>query len=194
MLSRLASWWSRTPTVPVPAGDQERAPLQIVPRAELLASSGAGEDSADEVRGAARAPRGGLLDEPELRDFFVLNHFGLGRHNGAAYRTREALDRGRQALIARFQNSVERLAQRREMQLRRLQDMLIEIHGVSDTTSRRVSQAVACLERDRATLAEQLAASTEPRGWVAQAVYDYETGFAKGLYEAVAMQVGERAQ
>lgn len=194
MLSRLASWWSRTPTVPAPAGGQDRAPLQVLPRAEPLASSGAGVDSRDEVGGAARAPRGGLLDEPELRDFFALNHFGLGRHNGAAYRTREALDRGRQALIARFQNSVERLAQRREVQLRRLQDMLIEIQGVSDTTSRRVSQAVACLERDQATLTEQLTSSTEARGWVAQAVYDYETGFAKGLYEAVAMQVGERAQ
>lgn len=194
MLSQVASWWNRKPAAGVPAADQNRDPLQVVSGAEPPAISGPAEENTDAVPVAKRASTGGLLDEPELREFFAVNHFGLGRHNGAAYRTREALDRGRQALIARFQNSVQRLRQRREVHLRRLQDTLVQIEGVSDTTSRRVSQAVAYLERDQATLAEQVTASAEASGWVAQAAYEYESGFAKGLYEAVAMQVGERAQ
>ncbi len=56
---------------------------------------------------ASTALSQGLMDAPELKDFFAGNHFGLGRHNGSLYQTQEALALGRETLVAKFQNVIE---------------------------------------------------------------------------------------
>lgn len=197
MLNRLASWWLRQPSAGAiaTAADAETLPSRLHRVPEPTPQNDKKFDSPAEISQEVRHQRAaacGLLDEPEFREFFALSHFGLGRHNGATYRTREALERGRDGVVARFCNSLERVAHRREVELRRLKDSLLEIEGVSQTTSRRIKQAIDCLEQDKATLQEQGASASSAQGWVSQAVIDYETGFAKGVYEAVAFQVHGR--
>lgn len=200
MLKRIAAWWVQQPepATQKPAGADNIIQL----RTHVPAHTGAGEDDGQAAEGGlpalplagASSTATGLLDDNEIRAFFAQNHFGLGRHNGATYRTREALERGRTSLVANFRNALERCAARREGQLRRLNDTLIEVEGVSDTTSRRLKQATGCLENDKATLDSQISAATRGQGWVMQAILDYETGFAKGLSEAIGMHIQGRAE
>ena len=127
----------------------------------------------------------GLLNAPELTAFFQENYFGLGRHNGAHYRTQEALELGRQSLIAKMQNALTDLAERRRAKMNRLQSEMIAIEGVSPSMSAQLRLACEQLQREMALLQDQIESAAAGKGWVLEALNRYQTGFAKGLREVI---------
>jgi hypothetical protein len=140
------------------------------------------------VSPAATQPRG-LLNVPLLNAFFTDNHFGLGRHNGANYRTQEALELGKRTLIARFQNALAELGEQKQAKADRLYDKLLETEGFCDTTTSRLRQACTNLEREMTLLRAQEDLANECKGWVLAALNQYQIGFGKGLREAVEFEL-----
>lgn len=131
----------------------------------------------------------GLMDAPELKAFFADNHFGLGRHNGSNFRTQDALEQGKQALVARFQNTLAELVEKRQAKLDRLQDKLLETKGFCEVTTGRLEQAIANLQREMALLRVQFETAGEGKGWVLEALNRYQIGFGKGLREAIEFEL-----
>ena len=131
-------------------------------------------------------PRG-LFDAPELQSFFAENHFGLGRHNGALYKSHEALELGCQNLAARFQNTLEQLVAHRQAKVDELRHMALQTQGMCATITGQIDFACQRLERDIATLQVQAELASEGKGWILRALNEYKAGFQKGLREAVDM-------
>lgn len=142
------------------------------------------------VRPATASPQArGLLYTPVLKAFFADNHFGLGRHNGANYRTLEALELGKHALVSQFQNMLAELVGQKQSKADRLYDKLLETQGLCDTTTGRLRQACSNLEREMTQLRAQMDSASEGKGWVLQALNQYQIGFTKGSREAVEFEM-----
>jgi hypothetical protein len=133
-------------------------------------------------------PRG-LLETPALKAFFAENHFGLGRHNGAQYMTQDAMELGRQTLVARFQNTLELLIAQKQAKVDALRDMAVQTQGVCATVTSQLSLACQRLERDMTAIQSQSVLAAEGKGWVLRALNEYKIGFGKGLREAVNMKL-----
>ena len=133
-------------------------------------------------------PRG-LLETSALQAFFAENHFGLGRHNGVQYMTQDAMELGRQTLVARFQNTLELLIAQKQAKVDALRDMAVQTQGVCATVTSQLSLACQRLERDMATIQSQSVLAVEGKGWVLRALNEYKIGFGKGLREAVDMKL-----
>jgi hypothetical protein len=131
----------------------------------------------------------GLMDALELKAFFADNHFGLGRHNGSNFRTQDALEQGKQAVVARFQNTLAELVEKRQAKLDRLQDKLLETKGFCEVTTSRLEQAIANLQREMALLRLQFDTAGEGKGGVLEALTRYQIGFGKGLREAIEFEL-----
>lgn len=127
----------------------------------------------------------GLLDCAELVKFQTDNYFGLGCHNGAHYRTQEALEQGRLGIIARFQRVIETLIEKKTSELYRLQDTLLETEGLNRTVEKRLNLACERVSRDLAELKSQKTLADEGKGWVLDALNRYQIGYQKGLKESV---------
>lgn len=131
----------------------------------------------------------GLLNAPVLIAFFADNHFGLGRHNGANYRTQEALALGKRTLGAKFQNALAALMAQKQAKADRLYDKLLETEGLCTTTTNRLRQACANIEREITQLNTQADLAIEGKGWVLLALNQFQIGFSKGLQEAVEFEL-----
>lgn len=165
--------------------------ISLPPRTPLDTPPGLDAPLADSpVPPAAASPQArGLLDTPVLKAFFADNHFGLGRHNGANYRTQEALDLGRHALVSRFQNTLAELVEQKQAKADRLHDKLLETEGFCDITTGRLRQARTNLEREMTLLRAQVDSASESKGWVLEALNRYQIGYGKGLREAVEFEL-----
>ena len=130
-------------------------------------------------------PVRGLMDAPELKAFFDCNHFGLGRHNGANYRTQEALVLGKEGLVSTFQNMVALLVEKRQARLARLTDQIIQTKAFCNTTTGRLEHAKENLNREILMLRDQSDKAGEGKGWVLESLNLYQIGFGKGLNEAI---------
>ena len=127
----------------------------------------------------------GLIGSELVKAFFDQNHFGLGRHNGANYRTLDAMDFGRSGRIAEFKNAIRGTVEQTQAKIDRLTSTQIEAEGVCKSTSARLALAVTQLERDLKVLNEQSDLAAEGKGWVLEALNRYQAGFVKGMREAV---------
>lgn len=127
----------------------------------------------------------GQIGSELVKAFFDQNHFGLGRHNGANYRTLDAMEFGRNGRIAEFKNAIRGTVEQTQAKIDRLTSTQIEAEGVCKSTSARLALAVTQLERDLKVLNEQSDLATEGKGWVLEALNRYQAGFVKGMREAV---------
>jgi hypothetical protein len=144
----------------------------------------------DDAPATAQPPRTrGLLDAPELKAFFEENYFGLGRHNGAHYRTQEAQVQGKQSIVAAFQNVLAEQVERKQAKADRLHDKWLETQGLCATTTARLQLARTQIEREMEMLQAQIASAADHKGWVLEALNRYQTGFGKGLREAIAFEL-----
>jgi hypothetical protein len=133
----------------------------------------------------ARSRIKGLMNSQELEAFFQDNHFGLGRHNGANYRSQEAFQLGKRTIISRFHNIIEDLISRRQEKMNKLKLEMIAIEGISTTMSMQLQLACEQLQRDIAALEKQIDLSNKEQGWILDALNRFHIGFSKGLREAL---------
>lgn len=127
----------------------------------------------------------GLFDALEINTFFDENHFGLGCHNGANYKSLEALDLGRNSLISKYQNILWKLLERKRLKISKMQIELLVIEGVSTSMSQQLSLACEHLEREIEILKHEIELANTGKGRVLQALNQYQIGFHKGLREAI---------
>ena len=130
----------------------------------------------------------GLMSTPELTAFFSDNHFGLGRHNGAYFRTQDALELGKRSLISKFQNTLDLILTNIKAEVYRRESELICIKGVSPAISEQLELACEHLRQQILTLTKQIDEADNQKGWVRQALNDYHIGFLKGLSGAIAFE------
>ena len=157
-----------------------RSPLDLPAGLEPADAQAVSRESASNASQPA-----GLMDSFELKAFFADNFFGLGRHNGSTYRTQEALVKGKQGMISRFQNTVATLIEQLQAKIYRLRNMQLQTEGVCPTTAAQLDLAQSRLERDISVLREQIAQAENGKGWVLEALNRYQIGFGKGLREAI---------
>jgi hypothetical protein len=132
---------------------------------------------------------GGLMAAPELLAFFANNFFGLGRHNGSHYKTQDAQAQGKAALVSQFQNAVAAVIGQKQAKVDGLRNMELQTEGVCHTATAQLGLACTRLERDMATLQNQMDLATEGKGWVLAALNEYQIGFGKGMREAIDAEV-----
>lgn len=160
--------------------------IQLPPRSPIDEPAGLAAPLATLTQPADTAPQPrGLLDAPEVKAFFANNHFGLGRHNGANYKTQEALALGSQSLVSKFQNALAGLVEQKQAKADRLRNTQLQTEGLCNTTTAQLNLSCTRLERDMAVLRDQMAQATAGKGWVLSALNEYQIGFNKGLREAI---------
>lgn len=131
----------------------------------------------------------GLMAAPELQEFFGNNFFGLGRHNGAHYKTQEAQCQGKASLVSQFQNAVAVIIAQKLAKTDELRNMELQTEGVCHTVTGQLRLACTRLERDMTFLQAQIDAASQGKGWVLAALNEYQIGFGKGLREAIDAEV-----
>jgi hypothetical protein len=166
----------------LPLGSPIDAPAGLASRTNESAQPGT--QSAQKVNPAA-----GLMAAPELQAFFASNFFGLGRHNGCHYKTKEAQTQGKASLVSQFQNAVAEVTSQKQSKVDGLRNMELQTEGVCNTATGQLRLACMRLERDMATLQTQIDLATLGKGWVLAALNEYQIGFGKGLREAIDAEV-----
>jgi len=131
----------------------------------------------------------GVLDGFELKDFFMQNHFGLGRHNGSVYRTQNSLELGKKNIVSEFQNILHELYERNKVKHQKLHLKSLETVGLCDVTSSMLSYAKESVQKDMDLLSEQITLADVGRGWVLEALNSYQIGFGKGVREAIEFEL-----
>jgi hypothetical protein len=127
----------------------------------------------------------GLFDDPILKSFFAQNFWGFGNYDGAHYKSLQAMELGKNAITARFQNTLSAMLSRKKAQLTKLQATVIETEGVCPMTTAQLKLACQHVEANIATLEEQLDLAVQGRGWVGDALNRYQIGFTKGLRDTI---------
>lgn len=170
------------PQLPVEAVGHDQPQSNVIP----LRSPEVQHSAAQHVQLAPKQHliKGQIGSEP-VKAFFDQNHFGLGRHNGANYRTLDAMEFGRNGRIAEFRNAIRGTVEQTQAKIDRLTSTQIEAEGVCKATSARLALAINQLERDLKILSEQSELASEGKGWVLEALNRYQAGFVKGMREAV---------
>ena len=135
------------------------------------------------------AGRAGLLDAPQLLAFFAQEHHECGCHDGAIHRTQSALEQGRNGLIARFQKLLELMIERRMAEHFRLHDSLLETEGLDRSVERRLQLACERLEREIGVLRSEILAAADGKGWILEALNQYQMGFLRGVKTAIDFQL-----
>lgn len=127
----------------------------------------------------------GPMAAPQLKVFFANNFLGIGRHNGSNYKTQEALEQGKAMVVARFQNAVAAVIDQKQAKVDSLRNVELQTEGVCSTASGQLRLACRRLERDIATLQNQIELATQGKGWVLASLNEYQIGFGKGMREAI---------
>ena len=187
-------FWKGTPEAVPPPGQPDAQTTAVsqpsnvlmFPRADLALPD---EDA--ESRGApqrAKAPVG-LLDEPRIAEFFAREYFKCGFHAGCRYISSDAMERGRQEHIARFQVAMTRVAEEKRSQIANFDRLQIGVEAQSTVVGRQIQIARSHLERQLEELERQASLAASGDGWVRQALHEYEAGFFKGMRTAVDYQL-----
>jgi hypothetical protein len=129
------------------------------------------------------------MEASELQVFFADTHFCFGKHNGAQYKNKDALELGCQNLVSKFQNTLELLITKKQARVDALRNMTLQTEGVCATITSQLNLACQRLERDMATLHSQSELSANGKGWVLRALNEYQMGFRKGVREAIDIEL-----
>lgn len=131
----------------------------------------------------------GLLNTPELEDFFQKNFFGFGRHNGSKFRSLEILEQEKQSIVSQFQNKLVELIERKQEKIKKLENEIIGIEGISLAMCDQLKLACKHLHRDIDLLSEQIEAATNSKGWILDPLQRYHNGYTIGIREAIAFDL-----
>jgi hypothetical protein len=167
----------------------EQTSLEIEPATNLIQlpiNLNSEEQTLDEyLNRPKQSPVKGLMNALEITEFFSENYFGLGRHNGANFRTQDALDLGKKSLISKFQNTLNDLLETKHSRINKLKNQLVAIEGISKAMTLQLEIACEHVGREIQVLSNQIEISNTQKGWVLEALNRYELGFIKGLNDAI---------
>ena len=153
-------------------------PISATPGRESPPPANEEVSEGDPVRGRRVS---GLLDAEEIVNFFSDKYFNWGQHNGNSAGTAVALSHGRASIIARFQNALAILIERKHATLHRIESQSLEVAGINPTLTQRLSLACDHLRRDISILEKQSELAGEGKGWVLEALNQYQSGFVRGI-------------
>jgi hypothetical protein len=131
----------------------------------------------------------GLMNAPEITEFFSENYFGLGRHNGVNYRTQDALELGKKSIISKFQNTLNDLLENKHSKINKLKNQLVAIEGISLAMTQQLEIACEHIQREIQVLTTQIENANTHKGWVLEALNRYQLGFIKGLNDAIEFEL-----
>ena len=123
-LSRLFKWNKEETLTPVVTEEPQQVDSQQVSNViPLPINTDKEEQTLDEYLAKPKqSPVKGLMNATEIKEFFSENYFGLGRHNGANFRSLEALELGKKTLISKFQNTLTDLLENKQAQINKLKN------------------------------------------------------------------------
>lgn len=186
-LSRLFKWNKEETLTPVVTEEPQQVHSQQVSNViPLPINTDKEEQTLDEYLAKPKqSPVKGLMNATEITEFFSENYFGLGRHNGANFRSLDALELGKKTLISKFQNTLTDLLENKQAQINKLKNYEVEIAGISDSMTQQLKLSCENVERQIKILAEQIESANVQKGWVLEALNRYQLGFMKGLNDAI---------
>ena len=125
----------------------------------------------------------------EVKSFLSQNFFGLGKHNGAKFRSQEALELGMNEIVAGFHNAIIEIMEARRSKLYKLQSEAIKIESLCATTTKRLRLACDHVTQEILALESQLEQASQRQGWVLDALSKYQMGFHQGMREAIEFEL-----
>lgn len=187
-LSRLFKWnkseevkTTALPTTEIPQNDSNVVSLPLAAAANLEEK----DNALDLSLTPKLSPIKGLMNAPEITEFFNENYFGLGVHNGSNYQTQEALELGKRSLISKFQNTLSELIENKQAKINKLQNQMVAIDGISPSMTQQLKLTSEHLDREIKLLTEQIELAHQQKGWVLEAINRYQLGYIKGLNDAI---------
>lgn len=127
----------------------------------------------------------GVLDSPELKSYLSQNFFGFGRHNGVRYQTKQALTTGQGAVISNFINILEQLAEKHRAKRDAMERRQHDVSALSPELGSRLELALRQNDRVIQLLERQVVAARTGEGWISAPLAEYESGFTRGVHDAV---------
>lgn len=186
-LRRLFKWNKEEPATAIISSEQTS--VEIAPASNVIPlpiNLNGEEQTLDEYLNRPKESQvKGLMNAPEITEFFSENYFGLGRHNGANFRTQDALDLGKKSLISKFQNTLNDLLESKHSRINKLKNQLVAIEGISTPMTQQLEIACEHVEREIQVLSNQIEIANTQKGWVLEALNRYQLGFIKGLNDAI---------
>ena len=125
----------------------------------------------------------------EVKSFLSQNFFGLGKHNGAKFRSQEALELGMNEIVAGFNNAIIEIMEARRSKLHKLESEAIKIESLCATTTKRLRLACDHVSQEILSLESQLEQASQRQGWVLDALSKYQMGFHQGMREAIEFEL-----
>ncbi len=192
-ISRLFKWNKEEPTTATISSEQPS--LEIAPASNVISlpvNLISEEQTLDEYLAKPKqSTTKGLMNAPEITEFFNENYFGLGRHNGVNYRTQDALELGKKSIISKFQNTLNDLLENKYSKINKLKNQLVAIEGISFAMTQQLEIACEHIQREIEVLTTQIENADTHKGWVLEALNRYQLGFIKGLNDAIEFELLE---
>jgi hypothetical protein len=130
-------------------------------------------------------PAKSLINTTEIKSFFEINYYGLGRNNGSNFRTQDALELGKKSLVSKFQNILDGLLESEYSKINKLKNKMAEIEGLSLPMTQQFKQTCEHVEYEIGILKLQIALAETQKGWVLEALSRYHIGYMKGINDAI---------
>lgn len=132
---------------------------------------------------------GGLFAAPELQSCLGRDHYASGRHHGSLFRSLEALELGRDAIVTHFQNEASALSERLHARLDKLMLERQKVEGLSADMAKTLALAAEQVRREVEVLNQQIEWAGQRKGWVLDALNRYQLGFDRGVRDALAYEL-----
>lgn len=126
-----------------------------------------------------------ILSSHGVVTFLNESHYGIGRHNGSNYKSREGLDLGKKLLVSRFQNILVNLVDERKIKRMALMDQMTVSDNLSELMTRRFRQACDYLNNEIEIIQSQIKLTDNNSGWIAECLNKYELGYLRGVNDAI---------
>lgn len=177
--------WSKPAELPVHSESSQSPSVSNVVALPTHIESIVDRDSTNNLGPEKLPPIKGLLNAPELKKFFDENYFGLGKHNGFHFKSKDALELGKKSIISKFQKDLYEIQEDKYAKIGKLKNQMIAIDGLSLAMTQQLEKTCLHLEREIAVITDQIDKSNHQLGWVLEALNRYELGYMKGLSEAL---------
>ncbi len=131
----------------------------------------------------------GTLDLEEVTSFLNGDWFAQGRNTGAHMKSVEALERDKKMLTSHFRNILETLIERRREKKKRIQYEELVAQGTSNIVTQHLRLCIEHLDAEIEILQTQTTLSFQDAGWVKAVIDQFESGFLRGLQDALSFEL-----
>lgn len=126
-----------------------------------------------------------VQEESKITQFLNRNYYALGVHDGHEYHSSDNLTIGKRKIGTEFRFILDHEIQEKEERRLQLENLITDVSAVSPLTVQKLQNTLQKLSSAIDKLEKQKELSIEEEGWVMNAIYSYQQGFAQGLTDYI---------